>query len=145
MAGIIAFLFIVVYVWRGLDCYIISYLAILSGVIKMRQHGKYFLFVIMILLSEFAFAEPAFLSNDPKRPVDKISQDLGIEPQQFVACFDDVRPAGQGDRPTSERVHANKATLLPCLQKANPNITNEILDSVMDRYRPGGHERQMQR
>ena len=88
------------------------------------------------------FAEPAFLSNDPKRPVDKISRDLGLEPQQFVDCFQKVQPAKQGTRPTAERVYANKEELLSCLQKANPEITNEKLDSVMDRYRPGGHEAQ---
>lgn len=85
-------------------------------------------------------AEP--LSNDPKRPVAAISRDLGIKPEQFVACFDNVHPAPQGERPTGERVHANKAVLLGCLQKANPAITNDSLDTVMDRYRPGGREAQ---
>ena len=82
------------------------------------------------------------LPNDPKRPVDKISRDLDITPEQFVECFKDVNPAPQGERPTGERVHANKAVLLRCLQKANPDITNEKLDTVMDRYRPGGREAQ---
>jgi hypothetical protein len=27
---------------------------------------------------------------------------------------------------------------LPCLQAENPSITNEKLDSVMDKYRPEG-------
>ena len=98
--------------------------------------------VLLLSYSGILFAEPAFLSNDPKRPVDKISHDLGIEPQQFVDCFEKVQPAKQGTQPTAERVHANKVELLGCLQKANPKITNEKLDSVMDRYRPGGHEAQ---
>jgi hypothetical protein len=33
--------------------------------------------------------------------------------------------------------------LLSCLQKVNPTITNDSLDTVMDRYRPGGREAQM--
>ena len=81
-------------------------------------------------------AEPVMLKNDPKRPVGKISRDLGIEPQQFIACFDNVKPAPGGVTPTNSRERANKAILLPCLQKANPAITNEKLDDVMGRYRP---------
>jgi hypothetical protein len=72
-----------------------------------------------------------------------IARDLGIKPEQFVTCFDNVRPAIQGEKPTSDRAHSNKSVLLPCLQKANPAITNSILDHVMDHYRPGGHEAQM--
>lgn len=87
-------------------------------------------------------AEPEFLPNDPKRPVAKISEDLQVTPEQFVTCFSNVKPAPQGTRPTAQRVHSNKVILLSCLQKANPNITNDILDAVMDKYRPGGHEAQ---
>ncbi|MCG5238664.1 hypothetical protein ACIU1J_23040 [Azospirillum doebereinerae] len=90
-------------------------------------------------------ADPAFLPNDPKRPVEAISRDLGVRPEQFVACFNDVRPAPNGDRPTAARVHANKAVLLGCLQRANPAITNDGLDTVMDRHRPGGREAQRPR
>lgn len=89
-----------------------------------------------------AAANPAFLPNDPKRPVAAISHDLGVKPEQFIACFDNVRPAPRGEHPTGDRTHANKGVLLPCLQKANPAITNERLDAVMDRYRPGGHAAQ---
>jgi hypothetical protein len=102
----------------------------------------FLLCVGMVFMTGNACAGPDFLPNDPRRPVDKISRDLGIEPQQFVACFNNVRPAPGGTRPTSERTHANKAILLGCLQKANPAITNDRLDAVMDTYRPGGHEAQ---
>ncbi|MBI1214602.1 MAG: hypothetical protein GC185_02140 [Alphaproteobacteria bacterium] len=89
---------------------------------------------------------PPMLKNDPKRPVAAIAHDLGVTPGQFVACFDMVNPTPGGNRPESEtRVKSNKAALLPCLQKANPDITNEKLDEVMDRYRPGGHEAQVPR
>ncbi len=84
------------------------------------------------------------LRNDPKRPANDISRDLGITPNQFVECFDNVNPTPGGARPESaERVQANKQILLPCLQKANPKVTNDLLDEVMDRYRPGGHEAQI--
>ena len=96
--------------------------------------------MLAMLSSAVASAEPPLLREDPNRPVDKISRDLNIA--QFTACFHDVNPAPQGSRPTSERVHANKAVLLACLQKANPRITNESLDEVMDRYRPVGREAQ---
>ena len=108
----------------------------------MNSSRKYFLCIIMMLFSESILAEPALLTNEPKRPVNKISHDIGVAPEQFVTCFQDVRPA-EGARPTEERVHANKAILLHCLQEANPSITNDMLDTVMDRYRPGGHEGQM--
>jgi hypothetical protein len=88
-------------------------------------------------------ADEPMLKNDAKRPVALVARDLGIKPEQFVACFENVHPATQGERPTSDRAHSNKSVLLPCLQKANPNITNDKLDEVMDRYRPGGHEAQM--
>lgn len=95
-----------------------------------------------ICISANAAATPDLLTNDPRRPVESVSRDLGIKPEQFVACFQNVHPAPQGERPTTERVHANKAVLLECLQKADAGITNDKLDEVMDRYRPGGHETQ---
>jgi len=87
-------------------------------------------------------AAPAMLSDDPSRPVDQISGDLDIPASVFKACFSKVQPSSQGNRPTRERVHANKAVLLACLQQSNPKITNKRLDTVMDRYRPGGKEAQ---
>ena len=99
--------------------------------------------VLCGLLTFSVYANPPMLKNDPKRPVDKISKDLGVTPDQFVACFNNVNPTPGGARPESaERVHANKSVLLPCLQKANPDITNDMLDKVMDRYRPGGKHAQ---
>lgn len=79
-------------------------------------------------------AQP-LLRADPKRPTDRISADLGVSEPTFIACFFDVTPA-QGFEPDAAYQWANKAILLPCLQKANPAITNDSLDAVMDRYRP---------
>lgn len=101
-----------------------------------------FLIFAIACISANAAEEPDMLINDPRRPVESVSRDLGIKQEQFVACFQNVHPARQGERPTSERVQANKAVLLGCLQKANAGITNDKLDEVMDRYRPGGHEAQ---
>ncbi|WP_425071825.1 hypothetical protein [Sagittula sp. S175] len=72
-----------------------------------------------------------------QRPTGKIAADLGITEQQFIACFGNVRP-GPNHAPDSATQRANKARLLPCLQQANPSITNASLDTVMDRYRPEG-------
>ena len=84
------------------------------------------------LLSSVALAD-----NDPNRPTDKIAADLGIEEEVFITCFKPVRP--EPDKyPSGAEQRANKALLLPCLQRANPAITNESLDRVMDRYRPEG-------
>jgi len=88
----------------------------------------------------------AMMKNDPKRPVGKISKDLGVTSSQFVQCFNGVSPTPGGHRPESgERVLNNKKILLTCLQKYNSSISNDSLDTVMDRYRPGGRAAQVQR
>ncbi|MCL1125691.1 hypothetical protein [Shewanella surugensis] len=57
--------------------------------------------------------------------------------------LNNVNPTPGGARPqSSESVHTNKKVLLTCLQKTNPEITNDSLDRVMDHYRPGGKEAQ---
>lgn len=100
-------------------------------------------YVLCIVAIGMLNAQP-ILKNDPKRPVGKISKDLGVSKEQFVECFSHVNPTPGGERPESaQRVHANKSVLLSCLQKANPSITNEFLDEVMDRYRPGGRMAQV--
>ena len=82
------------------------------------------------------------MRDDPRRPVDQISRGLGVTPDQFRTCFNDVNPAPQGSLPGANQKHANKQVLLSCLQRANPNITNNSLDAVMDQYRPGGRAAQ---
>ncbi len=89
-----------------------------------------------------ALAAPEVLRDDPKRPVTEVSRALGIQPEQFKSCFAHVSPSPAGKNPSADRAHANKAVLLACLQKANPAITNDALDKVMDQYRPGGHAAQ---
>ncbi|MEP3049686.1 MAG: hypothetical protein ABJL55_17680 [Roseibium sp.] len=88
--------------------------------------------ILMFFASTSAFAD-----NDPNRPTDKIATDLGIEEAVFIACFKPVNPE-PGKFPTAAQQRANKALLLPCLQAANPAITNRKLDTVMDKYRPEG-------
>lgn len=100
------------------------------------------LLLTLSLLSSFTFAQE-MMKNDPKRPVGKISKDLGVTSNQFVECFNAVRPTPGGHRPESgERVRSNKKILLSCLQKYNDSITNDSLDAVMDKYRPGGRAAQ---
>ncbi len=105
------------------------------------------LFLCSLGICSSAFAQPALtatgvLRDDPNRPVEQISHDLGITPDQFRVCFSDVNPAPRGAMPEGNQKHANKAVLLGCLQKINPQITNNSLDRVMDRYRPGGRAAQ---
>lgn len=69
------------------------------------------------------------------RPVAAIAADLNVTVEKFVECFKNVAPAPAGTKPTKERERRNRSVLLPCLQKVNPSITNELLDEVMDRYR----------
>lgn len=96
---------------------------------------------VTVLCLALGAAGAALADKDPNRPTGRISHDLGITQAQFIACFEPVQPA-VGERPTGERTQANKRLLLGCLQKANPVITNDSLDTVMDRYRPGGREAQ---
>jgi hypothetical protein len=101
--------------------------------------------ISMVLLGilSCAMGSAQVLRDDSKRPVAEISRDLGVQPSEFRACFANVSPAPAGERPSAQRARSNKAKLLGCLQGANPKITNESLDAVMDKYRPGGHEAQM--
>ncbi|MCL9780015.1 hypothetical protein M9194_01045 [Vibrio sp. S4M6] len=99
--------------------------------------------LVCSLLSTYALADAPILKNDPKRPVKQISHDLGVTEQQFVDCFRHVNPTPGGHRPeSSARVLENKKVLLSCLKQANPSITNDSLDKVMDKYRPGGRKAQ---
>ncbi|MCB9994325.1 MAG: hypothetical protein H6873_11795 [Hyphomicrobiaceae bacterium] len=91
---------------------------------------------LLLAPASSALADETFTSKNDldKRPVTAIAAELGVEPQQFADCFALVTPASDFN-PSGERQQANKALLLPCLQTANPAITNDLLDSVMDKYR----------
>jgi len=89
-------------------------------------------FALMLLI-----AAPVLSDHDPNRRTDLIATDLNIPEQAFKDCFLDVQPDGD-KAPSGARQKMNKAILLPCLQAANPAITNRMLDQVMDRYRPEG-------
>lgn len=69
-----------------------------------------------------------------RRPVRQIASELGIAPKEFSDCFLLVTPA-KDFNPTKAEERANKARLLPCLQAANTEITNDQVDRVMDKYR----------
>jgi hypothetical protein len=85
----------------------------------------------------FAVSTPEQVLNDPNRPVAAVAAELGITPLQFATCFAGVTPAKTAAELDGQRERDNKAILLPCLQAANPAITNAMLDSVMDKYRAG--------
>ncbi len=89
----------------------------------------------IILVAGIAMGTAAQAKGE--RPTDLVAADLGIEESVFIECFSGVSP-DKDHNPSGARQHANKAVLLPCLQAANPDITNDMLDTVMDRYRPEG-------
>jgi len=123
--------------WQILLCY-----NIYPDTQGISMSKKFSLLLTLTLLSSSIFAQP-MMKNDPKRPVGKISKDLGITSNQFVECFNTVRPTPGGHRPESgERVRSNKQILLTCLEKYNTSISNDSLDTVMDKYRPGGRAAQ---
>lgn len=104
----------------------------------MASTRSILLIATLAILSQMTLAAPDPLADDPRRPVAAISRDLGVQPREFRACFANVSPAPAGQKPDAARVRSNKAKLLACLKTANPQITNEKLDAVMDKYRPGG-------
>jgi len=99
-------------------------------------------FTISIAIAQSSLTATGVLRDDPHRPVNSISQDLGVTPDQFRDCFSNVNPARRGSMPEGDQKHDNKSVLLNCLQKANSSITNFSLDQAMDRYRPGGRAAQ---
>lgn len=80
---------------------------------------------------------PALADNDPNRDVPCVSQQIGVSEEVFRTCFLPVMP-DPDHRPDGETQRANKALLLPCLQEANPSLTNAALDRAMDACRPEG-------
>jgi len=91
----------------------------------------------LVVFAVMLLTMPAHADNDPNRPTREIASELDIEEAAFIDCFQPVIPE-PGKNPTGARQRANKAILLPCLQRANPSITNDRLDAVMDKYRPEG-------
>ncbi|MEP2783114.1 MAG: hypothetical protein ABJO67_09240 [Pseudoruegeria sp.] len=77
------------------------------------------------------------LAQRADRPTDLVAADLSIPEQVFIDCFANVRP-DPDHNPSGARQQENKAVLLGCLQEANPSISNDKLDQVMDKYRPEG-------
>lgn len=61
-------------------------------------------------------------------PVQQISSDLGVTPQQFEQCMKSGKPATGGE--------TDKTIVVQCLQKINPSITLDQLKSTIMKYRP---------
>lgn len=96
------------------------------------------LFILILgCVSIATFATSQNMSSIGDRPTDLIAADLGVDEQVFIDCFSGVSP-DSAHAPSGATQRANKAVLLPCLQAAEPSITNRMLDTVMDRYRPEG-------
>lgn len=88
---------------------------------------------VLLSLCQTSHAVTDPWAGAPRRPVTEISQELGVQPSEFRACFVNVSPTPAGQQATAARVRSNKAKLLACLRTANPQITGELLDLVMAR------------
>jgi hypothetical protein len=82
-------------------------------------------------------AAEARADDDPNRDVPCVSRQIGVTDAEFRTCFLPVQP-DPDHAPDGATQRANKAKLLPCLQKANPALTNAALDKAMDACRPEG-------
>ncbi|MDG2340769.1 MAG: hypothetical protein P8L32_06195 [Paracoccaceae bacterium] len=102
----------------------------------MRSIVQYSFIVAFGALSILAIMTSDALAKG-ERPTDLIAADLDIPEEVFIECFSDVQP-DPDKNPSGARQKMNKAVLLPCLQESNSAITNDLLDEVMDRYRPEG-------
>lgn len=102
----------------------------------MRTLIQYSFLVAFGVLSILAIMTSEALAKG-QHPTDLIAADLGVSEQVFVTCFADVQP-DPSKSPSGARQRMNKDVLLPCLQAANANVSNDLLDEVMDCYRPEG-------
>jgi hypothetical protein len=93
--------------------------------------------IIGATLGVMILAHPARADADPHRDTACPARQIGVTPDQFAQCFLPVMPA-RDHAPSGERQRANKAKLLPCLQRYNPSLTNAQLDRAMDNCRPEG-------
>jgi hypothetical protein len=95
-------------------------------------------FACALLFCSRAFsASTALADNDPNRDVSCVSEQIDVTEAEFRTCFMPVQP-DPDHNPDGATQRANKAMLLPCLQKANPALTNAALDAAMDACRPEG-------
>ncbi|MEH6631306.1 MAG: hypothetical protein V7776_10785 [Halopseudomonas aestusnigri] len=86
----------------------------------------------IIVLNSSAFAD-----RDPNRDILCVTKQIKVTKAEFEKCFAPVKP-DKSQAPDGKRQRINKAILLPCLQKANPTLTNRSLDQAMDACRPEG-------
>ncbi len=93
--------------------------------------------LVLALLFSMSGISIAAADDDPNRDVGCISSQIGVSDAQFRTCFLPVMPDPDHD-PDGQTQRANKAKLLPCLQEANPALTNRALDMAMDACRPEG-------
>lgn len=80
------------------------------------------------------FATSQTLKPVTQRPTADIAADLGVAEVVFIRCFSGVS-SDLNHQPNGAVQRTNKENLLGCLQGANPQISNDLLDCVMDRYR----------
>jgi hypothetical protein len=91
-----------------------------------------------VLFCSRAFSvSSALADNDPNRDVLCVSEQIDVTEAEFRTCFLPVRP-DRDHHPDGATQRANKAMLLPCLQRTNPALTNAALDAAMDACRPEG-------
>jgi hypothetical protein len=86
-----------------------------------------------VLLLSALGASMALADDDSNRDVACVSEQIGVTEAAFRTCFLPVRSDSDHD-PDGATQRANKAKLLPCLQEANPQLTN----AAMDACRPEG-------
>jgi hypothetical protein len=92
----------------------------------------------------------AFAQGAPKMPTAEIATDLGVTEAQLNSCFEANRPepgerkappadAQSGQRPAEGQPKGEPGMppeMLSCLQKANPKLTAESVQTVMQAHRP---------
>ena len=108
-----------------------------SAYFRVETHNRFQLVIITLSLFSILLSPQAFADRDPNRDVLCATRQINVSKAQFEKCFEPVRPA-KSHAPNGKRQRDNKALLLPCLQKANPQLANRALDKAMDACRPEG-------
>ncbi|PTQ75198.1 hypothetical protein [Celeribacter persicus] len=97
---------------------------------------------LIALTAGMAFAQAGPAS--PQIPTAEIAKDLGVTETQLTSCFGANRPQpGERKAPPKEATSGQRpedrglpTEILSCLQKANPKLTTERVQSVMQAHRP---------
>jgi hypothetical protein len=73
----------------------------------------------------------------PPLPIDKISAELGIKPEDFSECYSYLLPSAKSLNASEAQQLANNESLLSCLQITNTALTEDQVKAILSKYMAG--------